>query len=347
MNSTPNDRAEMPPSSSAPLHEHETLPSVAALDEQRPVEAFDRPEIDAMPALTGPLHRDDGPPKLFVDPYEVFIDPTLAPQYFAVHPFTPTPIQEPAVHPSRSVSETPKSPDGNSSQISAPVTDSSPHLRATSENVSEPKLTQVDQNYAEVTSPRIANLAGTFTDTSQDDSAPQNTPAADLRGESRLSLESVEEAEPSMHSEAPGNFQGPSYSTTTATTLPSASATPNHPTTIPPPRPTTPSHASSTVGSSVPTSSPTTATPATNKRWTIEENNALIESVRYVVSHGGHDEKVWDMWELIAERLEDIHGYKRTHKACKIWWGRKLRSVSGFDERKTPNPNRMTTSAQN
>ncbi|KAK8237278.1 hypothetical protein IWZ00DRAFT_548613 [Phyllosticta capitalensis] len=83
-----------------------------------------------------------------------------------------------------------------------------------------------------------------------------------------------------------------------------------------------------------------------SRGWSTEEQNALAESVRHVVENYGRDEGEWRMWEMVHERLGDVHGVEKTPGACRNWYCRKLRVVTGFDERQNPNPDRLVTCAQ-
>ncbi|KAK8180394.1 hypothetical protein IWZ00DRAFT_534232 [Phyllosticta capitalensis] len=92
---------------------------------------------------------------------------------------------------------------------------------------------------------------------------------------------------------------------------------------------------------------PAPSTPATSTRgWTPEQEAALAESVRYVVGNGGLEELVWQMWEIIAERVNEVHGVQKTMSACRNWYNRRLRKKTGFDERKTPNPDSLVSCSQ-
>lgn len=69
--------------------------------------------------------------------------------------------------------------------------------------------------------------------------------------------------------------------------------------------------------------------------------------MRHVIEEqNGREEKVWEMWRLVAERFDRLHGFRKKPGACRSWWNRWLRDETGYDERKTANPGQMVTSAQ-
>ncbi|KAK8224667.1 hypothetical protein HDK90DRAFT_528715 [Phyllosticta capitalensis] len=84
----------------------------------------------------------------------------------------------------------------------------------------------------------------------------------------------------------------------------------------------------------------------TTRGWSKDQEGALAESVRYVVEHGGHDEDVLEMWEIIGERVRKVHNVDKSGTACRMWYCRKLRARIGFDERKTAKPENLVTCAQ-
>ncbi|KAK8228298.1 hypothetical protein HDK77DRAFT_477212 [Phyllosticta capitalensis] len=103
---------------------------------------------------------------------------------------------------------------------------------------------------------------------------------------------------------------------------------------------------SNTPSNSLTTNTPTAQTPKPKGGWTMAEDLALEESVRHVVENEyGRSMKVFNMWDRIAERLNDLHEVPKPAGACRMRWSRKLRQDTGYDERQTPNAN-LVTSAQ-
>ncbi|KAK7532328.1 uncharacterized protein J3D65DRAFT_636473 [Phyllosticta citribraziliensis] len=99
-----------------------------------------------------------------------------------------------------------------------------------------------------------------------------------------------------------------------------------------------------------PSTASTLATPSPSntrspsRAWTAGEEAALAESVRYVVENGGHDHPVLEMWEVIGRRVRTVHDVQKTGSACRLWYCRKLRAETGFDERKVAKANKVTCS---
>ncbi|KAL1383168.1 hypothetical protein HDK64DRAFT_312922 [Phyllosticta capitalensis] len=80
--------------------------------------------------------------------------------------------------------------------------------------------------------------------------------------------------------------------------------------------------------------------------WSTEEKDILIESVQWILAHGGRDMTVLNMWKAIAKRAKSSGNFKRTANACRIEWGRFFRQETGMDERKEQKPHQLVTSAQ-
>lgn len=52
-------------------------------------------------------------------------------------------------------------------------------------------------------------------------------------------------------------------------------------------------------------------------------------------------------WKVISERLAARFGFFRSNIAVKNFWSRQGRALTGVDERRNPNPDKMVTSKQN
>ncbi|KAK8202819.1 hypothetical protein IWZ01DRAFT_486697 [Phyllosticta capitalensis] len=84
----------------------------------------------------------------------------------------------------------------------------------------------------------------------------------------------------------------------------------------------------------------------TTRGWELATEAALEESVRHMIENeDGRNMPVFQMWDRVAERMNNFHGFTKTAGACRMLWNRRLRAETGFDERQTPNQN-LTTSAQ-
>lgn len=53
-----------------------------------------------------------------------------------------------------------------------------------------------------------------------------------------------------------------------------------------------------------------------------------------------------EKWQLLADRLQERHGFERTANSIKNFWQRKGRAQFGIDERVVPKPDRMSTSVE-
>lgn len=52
-------------------------------------------------------------------------------------------------------------------------------------------------------------------------------------------------------------------------------------------------------------------------------------------------------WEVISDRLASRFGFTRSRTSIKNYWSRQGRALTGVDERRNPNPNKLITSVQN
>ena len=75
--------------------------------------------------------------------------------------------------------------------------------------------------------------------------------------------------------------------------------------------------------------------------WTADEEHLVKDLMAEVIGEGNYTESKWD---IVSVRLSERHQMQRSPTAVKNYWNRRGRSDWGLDERRTPNPNRMTTS---
>lgn len=90
----------------------------------------------------------------------------------------------------------------------------------------------------------------------------------------------------------------------------------------------------------------TPASPAVSKGrpWSADEESATIKIMQDLVAEGRvYGDK---RWAECAKRLKKQQPSYRSAAAIKNQWNRVLRARSGVDERKHPNPSRMTTGSQ-
>jgi len=91
-------------------------------------------------------------------------------------------------------------------------------------------------------------------------------------------------------------------------------------------------------------SEPQTPSSSANSKgspWSTEEEDATIKIMQDVVD----EQQIYGdkRWTECAKRLKKQYAVNRSAAAIKNQWNRVLRARSGVDERKHPNPSRMTT----
>ncbi|KAL1383165.1 hypothetical protein HDK64DRAFT_257907 [Phyllosticta capitalensis] len=231
---------------------------------------------------------------------------------------SPSPPRVPSTHPTRSAS--PASCSSSSSSSSSPSPPSSPIVNPL------PSSTTTHSRPSARKAPPYASNApsstnGTSSSINGNASSTNNPPSSSNDA-------------PSSIPHSPSSTNGTSSSSNTTTS----------------PAKATTSSANDTPPGSRAINRPSTTNdsrPTPTRGWARWEEEALEESVRYVVDHqNGRSMGVLRMWEVIAARAAQNHGLSRPKKACRMWWNRKLRARTQFDERKTPNPGQLVTCAQ-
>ncbi|KAK8228284.1 hypothetical protein HDK77DRAFT_486785 [Phyllosticta capitalensis] len=271
----------------------------------------DTPDLEAPNTLpASPQAMEQTPPKSFVNPLEVLHDPTLAPGYSASDPVVPFFEKSPfTVFPLPYTASIPILPASHDEEPLIPDAQSMDHDTITSSSRSVSPALEAEQ------------INNDSTDDEDDDLSDDDN--ADADDDSHMDGQTLD------HLDHLSDLSDPPEGV--AVELQGNAAASHQETSSP------------TLDQSTPTSS--ADSPRSAGKWTEEENQALIESVKWAVRNKEPEVTVLGMWEIIAARMEETHGFYRTDNACRIWYNRKLRKISGFDERNTPNPNRMTTSS--
>ena len=79
--------------------------------------------------------------------------------------------------------------------------------------------------------------------------------------------------------------------------------------------------------------------------WTPQEKD-LIKTLMLEVIQEQEVNLTEAKWNVVSERLDQRYGIKRTHTAVKNYWNRTGRAYTGIDERRNPNPDKLTTGVQ-
>ena len=82
------------------------------------------------------------------------------------------------------------------------------------------------------------------------------------------------------------------------------------------------------------------------RAWSSMEQSAAIECMKAVLQERQNHDTNWK-WAVISDHLRDAHGIDRSPDAVRLWWSRHGRSLSRIDERKVPDPLKLSTSKDN
>jgi hypothetical protein len=83
--------------------------------------------------------------------------------------------------------------------------------------------------------------------------------------------------------------------------------------------------------------------------WTQKERQTFIDLMDEHISRTpAGTTRLYDthLFEFISAQLRQRYGISRNPGACKNEWSRRLRSLTGIDERKVKNPDKLATSIQ-
>lgn len=82
-----------------------------------------------------------------------------------------------------------------------------------------------------------------------------------------------------------------------------------------------------------------------DKSWTAHERD-LVRALMQEVLAEGQVNLTEKKWEVISDRLASRYGFRRSNTSIKNYWNRQGRAQTGVDERRKPNPTKLTTSVQ-
>lgn len=86
-------------------------------------------------------------------------------------------------------------------------------------------------------------------------------------------------------------------------------------------------------------------TKKTSTPWTSQEKD-LVKTLMLEVIQEQEVNLTEHKWNVVSERLAQRYGITRTHTAVKNYWNRTGREKTGIDERRNPNPEKLTTGVQ-